>query len=148
MTSPLFPADPDNNKWTWFDYEYCLQGPFATAEELLDSFHSGQLKAGLVRGEEGPGSGLASMLPIPGAGQNGAVEAHALLLGANYASPRTHVCNPCRRFSRFPAEVFCAGVGGSRLRFRVGNHKPARAPQTGCQAASSPLPTSRHPVQH
>lgn len=34
----------DSDDWTSFDFEYCHQGPFASAEELLEAFGNGTLR--------------------------------------------------------------------------------------------------------
>ncbi len=44
----LLGADPDPTMWPSYDFEYCNQGPFATAEDLLDALQAGDLKASML----------------------------------------------------------------------------------------------------
>ncbi|GAB4821559.1 hypothetical protein N2152v2_008605 [Parachlorella kessleri] len=44
VTWKLNETDPDPTMWPSYDFEYCNQGPFATAEDLLDALQAGDLK--------------------------------------------------------------------------------------------------------
>mmetsp|Transcript_22595 Transcript_22595/g.62834 ORF Transcript_22595/g.62834 Transcript_22595/m.62834 type:complete len:759 (-) Transcript_22595:139-2415(-) len=43
LTCKLAHGDPDYSKWYAFDFEYCGQGPYDTAEDLMDAYEGGEI---------------------------------------------------------------------------------------------------------